>query len=226
MPLQKGTRSCRACNGLLHKWGSGKKPNIIYTSTNFWIGKRQSRFVSFARKRQIGDVSIALLARHIVQNVAAPHTAETLSTELNGGLVSFMNKAGSGKWDRLSTSVIMVIGAHKPPKTLMTTLTLTRRDRVHNGGQVMTIVHTSGVHYLPVVFCGCSQAAAEDIQLFWVGLYPSTYKSCKTVFTFQLLDDYLLENLECKTLATHYYSCYLHRLQAVAGNQYWYRIFL
>jgi len=80
------------------------------------------------------------------------------------------------------------------------------QDQVHNGGQVMTIVHTSGVHYLPVIFCGCSQAAAEDIQLFWVGLYPSTYKSCKMVFTFQLLDDYLLENLECKTSATHYYS--------------------
>ena len=70
----------------------------------------------------------------------------------------------------------------------------------------MTIVHTLGVHFLPVIFCGYSQAAAEDIQLFWVGLYPSTYKYCKTVFTFQLLDDYLLENLECKTLATHYYS--------------------
>ena len=94
-------------------WGSGKKPSAIYTSTNFWIGKRWSRFVSFARKRQIGDVSIALPAWHIVQNVAAPHTAETLSTGLNGGLASFMNKAGSGKWDQLSTSVIMVIGAQK-----------------------------------------------------------------------------------------------------------------
>ncbi|KIJ90652.1 hypothetical protein K443DRAFT_126450 [Laccaria amethystina LaAM-08-1] len=79
-------------------------------------------------------------------------------------------------------------------------------DLVYNGGWVMTIVHTSGVHYLPDVFCGCSQAAAQDIQLLRVGLYPSTYKSCKTVFTLQLLDDYLLENLECKTSATHYYS--------------------
>ena len=155
---------------------------------------------------------------------ATPHTAETLSTGLNSGLASFMNKAGSGKWDWLSTLVIMVISAHKPPKTLMATLTFDEegwfncedipstsanpkpQDQVHNGGQVMTIVHTSGVHYLPVIFCGCSQAAAEDIQLFWVRLYPSTYKSCKTVFTFQLLDDYHLENLECKTLATHYYS--------------------
>lgn len=79
-------------------------------------------------------------------------------------------------------------------------------DRVYNGGRVMTIVHTSGVHYMPVIFCGCSEAASEDIQLLRVGLYPSTYKACKTVFTFQLLDDYLLENLECKTSATHYYS--------------------
>ena len=79
-------------------------------------------------------------------------------------------------------------------------------DRVYNGGRVMTIVHTSGVHYLPIVFCRCSGAAAKDIQLLRAGLYPSTYKSCQTVFAFQLLDDYLLENLECKTSATHYYS--------------------
>jgi len=79
-------------------------------------------------------------------------------------------------------------------------------DRVYNEGRVMTIVHTSGVHHLPIVFCGCSEGAPEDIQLLRVGLYPSTYKSCQTVFTFQLLDDYLLENLECKTSATHYYS--------------------
>ena len=71
---------------------------------------------------------IALPAWHIVQNVATPHTAKTLSTGLNGGLASFMNKAGSGKWDWFSTSVIMVIGAHKLPKTLMPTLTLMRRD--------------------------------------------------------------------------------------------------
>ena len=63
-------------------------------------------------------------------------------------------------------------------------------DRVHNGGRVMTVVHTSGVHHLPIVFCGCSGAAAEDLQLLRV----------------ELLDDYLLENLECKTSATHYYS--------------------
>ena len=79
-------------------------------------------------------------------------------------------------------------------------------DQVYNGGRVLTIVHTSGVHHLPVIFCGCPGTVDEDLQLLRVGLYPSTYKSCKTVFTTQLLDDYLLENLECKTSANSYYS--------------------
>lgn len=79
-------------------------------------------------------------------------------------------------------------------------------ESVHNGGRVMTVIHTSGVHHMPVIFCGCPGAPMEDLQLFRIGLYPATYKRCQTVFTFQLLDDYLLDNLECKTSATHYFS--------------------
>ena len=109
-------------------WGSGKKPRETYTSKNFWIGKRRSRFVSFARKRRIGDVSIALPARHIVQNVAGHPTAEILFTGLNNGPAPIMSLAGFGKWDWLFNLVTKEIGAHKQTKTLMPTLTLTRRD--------------------------------------------------------------------------------------------------
>ena len=46
-------------------------------------------------------------------------------------------------------------------------------DQVYNGGQVITIVHISGVHHLPIVFCGCSGAAAEDIQLLQAHSFSS-----------------------------------------------------
>ena len=76
----------------------------------------------------------------------------------------------------------------------------------HHGGKVVIIIHTNGVHHLPVHFCECEGHATEEIQLLRTALFPSTYKDVRTVFTMELLDDYLLQNLECKTSTTHYYS--------------------
>lgn len=75
-----------------------------------------------------------------------------------------------------------------------------------NGRRVLTFVHTNGIHQLPTSFCHCAGAPALDIQLLRMGLFPSTSAQPQTAFTFNVLDDYLLENLECKTSATHYYS--------------------
>ena len=75
-----------------------------------------------------------------------------------------------------------------------------------DGNRVLTYVHVNGVHQLPTSFCKCRGAASEEIQLLRMGLFPSTSTTPQTAFTFQLLDDYLLENLECKTSALHYFS--------------------
>lgn len=74
------------------------------------------------------------------------------------------------------------------------------------GARLMVIVHTNGVHYLPVRICRCHDAPPEDTQMIRMGYYPSTYKCIRTMFTFQVLDDYLLANLECQTSAHHYYQ--------------------
>ncbi|KAG1776256.1 hypothetical protein EV702DRAFT_1180067 [Suillus placidus] len=58
----------------------------------------------------------------------------------------------------------------------------------------MVIVDKSGVHRLEVRCCDCPNAMSPDIQL------P------KTVFTFGVLNDFLLDNLECGTSAMNYYS--------------------
>jgi len=75
-----------------------------------------------------------------------------------------------------------------------------------SGAKVMVIVHTNGIHYLPVRICRCQAAPPEDIQMMQLGYYPSTYNYIRTMFTFQLLDDYLLANLECQTSGYHYYQ--------------------
>jgi hypothetical protein len=49
------------------------------------------------------------------------------------------------------------------------------------------------------------------MQLFQAGLFPASFTRPKTAFTFAVLDDFLLDNLECGTSAMNYYSK-IHRL--------------
>lgn len=73
--------------------------------------------------------------------------------------------------------------------------------------KTFTIVDVSGVHCLPVEPCRCKQNAVpvED-QLLAMRLFPASFKRIKTVFTFRLLSDYRIDNLECKTSPYHYYA--------------------
>ncbi|KAG1884016.1 hypothetical protein F4604DRAFT_1525488, partial [Suillus subluteus] len=68
------------------------------------------------------------------------------------------------------------------------------------------VVDTSGVHSLMIRFCRCASALGPDMQLFEIGLFPASFTLPKTVFTFAVLDDFLLDNLECGTSAMNYYS--------------------
>lgn len=70
----------------------------------------------------------------------------------------------------------------------------------------MTIVDRNGVHKIGVHWCQCPNAEPKDIQLLRLGLYSVSYKDPKTTFTTQVLDDFLIDNLECKTSASNYHS--------------------
>lgn len=74
------------------------------------------------------------------------------------------------------------------------------------GNPWITVVHTTGVHFLKAKFCRCPNALARQFQLLDAGLYPATQRRPRTAFTFQVLDDFYIENLECKTPALNYYS--------------------
>ncbi|KAG1863901.1 hypothetical protein F4604DRAFT_1882152 [Suillus subluteus] len=64
----------------------------------------------------------------------------------------------------------------------------------------------SRVHTHIVKYCTCPEAAATDIQLFEMGLFPASFLEPKTAFTFDALREFLLDNLECGTSAMNYYS--------------------
>ncbi|KAG1792709.1 uncharacterized protein HD556DRAFT_1309238 [Suillus plorans] len=69
---------------------------------------------------------------------------------------------------------------------------------IKNNKAMITIVDKSGVHTHIIKYCTCPEADTADIQLF--NMEP------KTAFTFDVLNDFSLDNLECGTLAMNYYS--------------------
>lgn len=75
-----------------------------------------------------------------------------------------------------------------------------------DGSPWITIIHTTGVHFLKAKFCQCPNSAPRRVQMLEASLYPATKRRPRTVFTFQVLDDFYLENLECKTPARNFYS--------------------
>jgi hypothetical protein len=54
-----------------------------------------------------------------------------------------------------------------------------------------------------------------DIQMWDMGLFPATFTRIQTAFTFRVLNDFLVENLEGKISALNFYSK-LHRITSKA----------
>jgi len=78
----------------------------------------------------------------------------------------------------------------------------------------LTVVHTNGVHFCDIWYCSCDGSEDSHLQLMMAGLFPATTKSPRTAFTFQVLDDFIRDNVECSTTAMNYYS----KLQRVTSN--------
>lgn len=74
------------------------------------------------------------------------------------------------------------------------------------GRPILTIVDRTGIHHIGVAWCRCPNADTPDMQLFNLGLFPATFQQPRTAFTFDVLDDFLIENLECKTTAFQFSS--------------------
>ncbi|KAH6908047.1 hypothetical protein BKA70DRAFT_1427277 [Coprinopsis sp. MPI-PUGE-AT-0042] len=93
------------------------------------------------------------------------------------------------------------------------------------------IVHVNGVHHLPLVPCQCLSSDSEEtaepdrkgasgdsavLHLLRLGLFPSSFKAATTMFTFEVLDDFLLQTLECNTSGLHYHS----KLQRMTNHDF------
>ena len=82
---------------------------------------------------------------------------------------------------------------------------------------VLTIVDITGIHELRTRFCQCSPLETNPLshQLLSAALFPSSLKNPRTAFTFRVLDDINLTNLEGK-ISTFKYFKKLRRLTSNA----------
>ena len=85
-----------------------------------------------------------------------------------------------------------------------------------NGNPIITIIDRSGVHEIGVRWCCCPDAARHDIQLMAAGLFPATFRNPKTAFTFRVLEEFHLDNLECKTTPSQFFS----RLRRLTSDEF------
>jgi hypothetical protein len=73
-------------------------------------------------------------------------------------------------------------------------------------GTNMVIVDRGGVHKHRVQWCTCQNSPEKHIMLLQMGLYPATITNPQTAFTFQALDYFHIDSMECRTSASNFYS--------------------
>jgi hypothetical protein len=74
-------------------------------------------------------------------------------------------------------------------------------------GNQITVVDSAGIFVHLVKWCKCNGASNQDkhLQLFQHCLFPLTVFKPQTAFIFNVLDEFLIDSLECKTLASSFY---------------------
>ncbi|KAI6154969.1 hypothetical protein BKA82DRAFT_4010664 [Pisolithus tinctorius] len=80
----------------------------------------------------------------------------------------------------------------------------------------LTVVDTGGMHFCNVQYCNCPGSEDSHLQLTMAGLFLAMTKAPRTAFTFQVLDDFIRDNVECGTSAMNYYS----KLQRVTSSTF------
>jgi hypothetical protein len=87
------------------------------------------------------------------------------------------------------------------------------------GRNYHVVVDKSGVHRIRIIPCTCPNAPKDNeryIHYLQMGLFPASLQNIKTVFTFRVLNDFRMDNLECKTAALNYW----HKIVRLTSNEF------
>jgi hypothetical protein len=81
------------------------------------------------------------------------------------------------------------------------------------------VIDKSSVHRIRILPCACPDAPKDNekyVHYLQMGLFPASLQDIKTVFTFAVLDDFWMDNLECKTAALNYW----HKIVRLTSNEF------
>jgi hypothetical protein len=72
----------------------------------------------------------------------------------------------------------------------------------------LTIVEANGVHEHVVQWCSCAihERTPKHIQILRTGLFPASHKIIKTAFTFNVLQQFHIDSVECNTSASSFFT--------------------
>ncbi|KAG2063158.1 hypothetical protein BDR04DRAFT_974624, partial [Suillus decipiens] len=85
----------------------------------------------------------------------------------------------------------------------------------------LVIVHSTGVYSHHVSWCQCPGADKDrHLHLLKARLFPTSITRPQSAFTFNVLDHFLIDALECKTLAMSFYQ----KLQCFTNNAFPHKI--
>jgi hypothetical protein len=81
---------------------------------------------------------------------------------------------------------------------------------------VVDIIHTTGVFRNNIRWCQCQEAPAKDVQLFQMQLFPASHHRPQTAFTFDCLEYFYTDAMECKTPA----SSFMRKICRLTNNPF------
>jgi len=70
----------------------------------------------------------------------------------------------------------------------------------------LVIAHSNGVFHHHIQWCACPGSAPHHIQLFRHGLFSDSVVCPKTAFTFDVLDHFYMDAMECKTAGWSFFQ--------------------
>ncbi|KAG1863869.1 hypothetical protein F4604DRAFT_1683495 [Suillus subluteus] len=183
------TTSGNGCQGRNH---------ICITS---WIEKlcQKTGDASSATRMGSTNVKIVLASPSIARAVAGVNIITILFTGSVNGMDNSLSRVVSLRWDLFE-------GDEHEDQLEPEDLPFVSGPEFQPKENTMVIIDKSGVHRLEIRCCDCPNALSPDIQMFRHGFFPASFNRPKTAFTFRVLDDFLLDNLECGTSAMNYYS--------------------
>jgi len=78
----------------------------------------------------------------------------------------------------------------------------------HSGSRSkLIIISSTCIFQRSVKWCHCAKSTDTYVQLLLrAKLFPASFKNPKTAFTFEVLDHFLIDSLECKTAAMTFMS--------------------